>query len=255
MSHFCRLLNVIYTQNVRGIFESAKDEKGKPIPGERCYNKLEHLVTKMRRDNIDVYLIQETWDESDWIKEINGYTVLHHNNENKQSRTGVVIVLSPRFSAAWKQAGALDPLKTARGSTFDGRFIGVKLRFPKKDDYGKSIKGDEWDDLFLASVYHPYDETHDDFNVELDKLLDKVPTKCNIIIGADVNAHVGRRDSEELEDILGPFGPSKRNKKGCDLINTYQTNQLRILNTFFRSDSYTTHIYQTIKRGQKVCWT
>ena len=67
--------------------------------------------------------MQETWDENDWIKEReDGYTVLHHNNDNKQSRTGVAIILSPRYSKAWKTAGGLDPIQTPKGK-FEERFI------------------------------------------------------------------------------------------------------------------------------------
>ena len=85
--------STIYSQNVHGIFESSKDMNGDPIPGKRSYAKIDFIVKKMEKDSIDAYLLQETWDENDWIRERNdGYTVFHHNDNEKKSRTGVAIV-------------------------------------------------------------------------------------------------------------------------------------------------------------------
>ena len=77
----------------------------------------------MREEDIDTYLLQETWDGKYWVKEIHGYTIFHHNNTQKSSRTDITIVLSPCSIEAWKLAGGLDPLKTERGGLFEGRFI------------------------------------------------------------------------------------------------------------------------------------
>ena len=146
----------IYSQNVHGIFESKKDKWGKPIKGKRSYAKLEFLVNKMREDDIDTYLLQETWDEGDWVKDIHGYTIFHHNDIQKSSRTGVTIILSPRFSKAWKLAGGLDPLKTERGGLFKGRFIGITLKFPKTDLKGKALRGNGKNSpsISLSSLRH-----------------------------------------------------------------------------------------------------
>ena len=75
----------------------------------------------------------------------------------------------------------------------------------------------------------------------LDWLLDKFPDNNGIILVGDMNASVGRCDSEELSDVLGPFGLNKRNDKGRDLIETYQSNNLSIMNTFFNSSTFITH--------------
>ena len=86
--------------------------------------------------------------------------------------------------------------------------------------------------LFVASVYHPYDETYNDFNTQLDATLSKIESKFDIIMGGDMNAQVGiRQDGDEYNDVLGPFGLSHRNEKGRDLLQVYQSNNLRIMNT------------------------
>jgi hypothetical protein len=57
----------------------------------------------------------------------------------------------------------------------------------------------------------------------LDRLLaNNVPKNYELIIGADMNAQVGKCDCEEYDAILGPFGIETRNDKGRDLLQTYQ---------------------------------
>jgi hypothetical protein len=98
--------------------------------------------------------LQETWDETNWGPiEIEGYT----------SRTGVAIILSPRFTKALKDAGALDPIQTE-----------------------KTLKN-PWTKILLYSVYHPYDITSYDFNSVLDSILTKHKDH-EIIMGGDMNA-------------------------------------------------------------------
>jgi hypothetical protein len=82
----------IYSHNIHGIFESRKDKSGHRIRGKHSYK---FAVHKMRVEGIDAYLLQETWDETSWGPiEIDGYTVFHHNNNVKTSRTGVAIIIS-----------------------------------------------------------------------------------------------------------------------------------------------------------------
>ena len=57
-----------------------------------------------------------------------------------------------------------------------------------------------------------------------------------------MNAAIGMGDCEELNDVLGSYGIAKRNEKGRDLLQTYQSNNLRIMNTFFKSPTYVSHV-------------
>ena len=59
-------------------------------------------------------------------------------------------------------------------SPFAGRFIGVKLSFPKLDKWGRRKRG--YLKLFIAYIYHPVDETeHEEFNNTLISLLNSIP--------------------------------------------------------------------------------
>ena len=74
----------------------------------RKYVKREFLVQKMIKDGINIYLLQETWDEKDYAMDVgHGYIMFNHNTCIKKDRTGVGIIISPRLSRAWKEAGGI----------------------------------------------------------------------------------------------------------------------------------------------------
>jgi exonuclease III len=112
------------------------------------------------------------------------------------------------------------------------------------DKLGKQVsgkKGDKHLALTLASVYHPCTKTGTEdiyacFLDTLDTLLSKLPPNNKIIMGADINANIGRLDelqSSEFHSTLGPYGFTKRNSKGKGLLTVYLAHRLRVMNTFF----------------------
>ena len=88
--------------------------------------------------------------------------VIRHNREERIIGTkgiipgGVSIILSPTVVEAWRAAGSKPPIMTPMESFFVGRFIGVKLRYPRIDQCEKKVRGNIT--LFVASIYHPVDE-------------------------------------------------------------------------------------------------
>ena len=105
--------------------------------------------------------------------------------------------------------------------------------------------------IFLASVYHPcHDTPHEIFIETLNSLLQLVPKSSKIIIGADINAKVGKRDCEEFKAVLGPHGPAGRNTRGSNLLSLYLSHELRIENTFFDASNHTT--FTNVNDGDKT---
>ena len=76
-------------------------------------------------------------------------------------KRGVAIILSPNYAKAWKSAGGLEPITTAKGE-FEGRFTGLLLQFSciNNTDTGKIVKGKHLR-ILLASAYHPWSEDDD----------------------------------------------------------------------------------------------
>ena len=123
-------------------------------------------------------------------------------------------------------------------SPFVGRFIGVKLRFPRIDPYKKKIWGNNT--LFVALIYHPVDELeHTEFIDILSNIMCSVPKNANFMGGHDVNANLGII-SKMYGKTLGPWGIINQNMKGRILLVFFSNNQLKIANNFFRKSSYVT---------------
>ena len=144
--------------------------------------KMESMIDNMITNNIDAYLIQETWLTGDWEKEIRGYLVIHHNHEPKKEKKkgrekhGVAIILSPHFKQAYKRAGRPKPITTGQKGKHSGRFIGITLAFPDLDTNGKKVR--ENLKLFIASIYHPHEESqYRIFNDQVTSLLKGSPQK------------------------------------------------------------------------------
>jgi len=95
-------------------------------------------------------------------------------------------------------------------------------------------KGSKHLALTLASVYHQCTKTGADdiyarFLNTLDSLLSKLPADNKIIMGADVNANIGKFDvlqSSDFQSTLGLHGFSKRNPKGEGLLTIYIAHRL-----------------------------
>jgi exonuclease III len=202
----------------------------------------------MKTNSLDVYFVQETWLEGDTFDEvINEYHVFRHNGgKGNHNFRGVAIILSPRYHQGWKAAGARPPLTTDATGEFAGRYISINIILNSYDRMGKHVRGKKGSKhlaLTLASVYHPRTKTGADniyarFLNTLDTLLSKLPIDNDIIMGADVNANIGKSDvlqSSKFQSTLGPHGFSKCNQKGEGLLTIYLAHCLRVMNTFFES--------------------
>jgi hypothetical protein len=230
----------IYSQNVHGLWYRAQDPKRRIIPNcERDTTKLEHLVHQMRVDNIDAWLVQETWlEDDDYDTIIGGYHLFQNNSPVGSTGhchlfRGVAIILSPRFYLAWKAAGSQPLITMDPAGKFAGWFLGLNLKFDLQDSRGRQVKGKSLN-LLLASVYHLcHDVPHEAFIEHLQSILYRVPPNAQLIIRANVNAKLGHRNSDELAAVLGPHGPPRCNIRGSNLLALYLSHNLCVENTFF----------------------
>jgi hypothetical protein len=89
---------IIYSQNIQG----GKD----PL-------KLEYITETMKERGIDIYLLQETWLEGNFTRDIGeGCLLIHHGLEEatcNRGTGGVGIILSKRAKEAWNKAGNPPP--------------------------------------------------------------------------------------------------------------------------------------------------
>ena len=61
----------------------------------------------------------------------------------------------------------------------------------------------------------------------------EVPHSEGVLLGGDLNGHVGT-DRSGFEDVMGGFGFGERNGEGEDILEFCQSQRLRIINTVFQ---------------------
>ena len=145
----CPAIGIVYTQNVQGL--TGKDKGLESL--------VDPIVDLMIRHNIMFYCIQETWNLGSCSTLVRRHMVLRHNLYKSTIGTkgripgGVVIILSPTAVEAWRAERSKPPITTPLDSSFVGRFIGMKLRYPRINQYKKKVRVNLT--LSVASIYHP----------------------------------------------------------------------------------------------------
>ena len=157
---------------------------------------MDTIVDLMVDKYILTYCVQETWIIRNVNTVVRNHIIFSHNREEREVGTrgrvpgGVDIILSPEAVTAWRAAGAKPPIATPLQSKFVGRFLGLKLQFPRFDRFDRRSQGEL--KLFIALIYDPVDtKYHKEFNDTLSMLLNLVPKTSNFIGGHDVNSNLG----------------------------------------------------------------
>ena len=72
-----------------------------------------------------------------------------------------------------------------------------------------------------------------DFWQDLDGLMESVLKQERIVLGVDLNGHVGEGNIGN-EEILGRYGAGTRNKEGSMVVDFAKRMDLAIFNTYFK---------------------
>jgi hypothetical protein len=112
-------ISKVFTQNIHGLWCRPQNQDGTVIANsEQDMTKLKYLIHRMRSDDIDAWLVQETWlEDKDFNTNIGGYHMFHTNSPVGSTGCnhlfcGIAIILSPRYFLAWKAAGSPRPYTT-----------------------------------------------------------------------------------------------------------------------------------------------
>ena len=91
--------------------------------------------------------------------------------------------------------------------------------------------------LNIVSTYAPQInnsmEDKNDFWEYLDGLIESISKEERIVLGADLNGHVGEGNIED-EEIMGRYGAGTRNKEGSMVVDFGKRMDLVIVYTYFK---------------------
>jgi hypothetical protein len=234
----------VYYQNVRGL----RDEE-----------KLEFLTRFMDEKKIDAFILTETHLEGDFQKTLpRKQLFIHHGPENQPrqgAKGGVGKILSPVLANHWKKIKNKNKLLLG-GLSIGGttRFMSITIKLEKLAKTSKNKVKCKSHNLALVSYYAPHsgypEEEIERATLEFSEFLSKVPANnTTVIIGADLNASIGTRISEDpvpskekdddselqgdtIKELLGPHGNPHRNENGEKILNLMREHDLRAASTF-----------------------
>ena len=169
------------------------------------------LADMMEQRNVDILCLQETKWKGSKARNIGGGCKLFYNGaDGRKNGIGIVV----------REELAESVLEVKRVSD---RLMTMKLE----------VKGSI---LNIASAYAPQDnnsmEEKNDFWEDLDGLIESISKEKRIVLGGDLNGHVGEGNIGD-EEIMGRYGARTRNKEGSMVVDFGKRMDLAIVNTYF----------------------
>ena len=170
------------------------------------------LADMMQRRKVDILCVQETrWKGSKARNIGGGYKLYYHGVDGK--RNGVGIVLREELTES--------VLEVKRVSD---RVMGIRLGI------GGVI-------LNVLCAYAPQvgceQEEKERFWQDMDELLDGVPRVDKVVLGADLNGHVGEGNRGD-EEMMGRYGYGLRNEEGQRVVDFAKSAELAVVNTYYK---------------------
>ena len=170
------------------------------------------LADMMERRKVDILCVQETKWKGSKAKCIGGgFKLFYHGTDGRKNGVGVIL----------KEQYAKSVLEVKRVSD---RVMSVKLEM-------------EGVIMNVVSAYAPQvgcemDEK-EEFWSELDEVVERVPGGERLMIGADLNGHVGEGNGGD-EEVMGRYGVKERNAEGQMIVDFAKRMDMAVVNTYFR---------------------
>ncbi|XP_019721309.1 uncharacterized protein LOC109513350 [Hippocampus comes] len=170
------------------------------------------LADMMERRRVDILCVQETrWRGSKARNIGGGYKLFYHGVDGKRDGVGVII----------KEKYARHVVEVKRESD---RLMCVKVE----------IEGVM---MNVVSGYAPQVgcelEEKEKFWNEMDRVTESIPRGERVVIGADLNGHVGEGNRGD-EEVMGKFGLRDRNLEGQAVVDFAKRMEMAVVNTYFQ---------------------
>ena len=96
-------------------------------------------------------------------------------------------------------------------------------------------------------------EEKNDFWEDLDRLIESFSKEKMIVLGADLNGHVGEGNIGD-EEIMGRYGAGTRNKEGTMVVDFAKRMNLAIVNTYFKKKDEHRMTFKSGGKSTKVVY-
>ncbi|XP_043687728.1 uncharacterized protein LOC122638941 [Telopea speciosissima] len=169
------------------------------------------LIDAMRRRRINVACIQETRWKGHKAKALDDFKLWYLGDES--GRGGVGIVVDKDLKNEVVDVKRLGDRIISIKLVLDNEVINIARAYAPQAGLDESVKIQFWE--------------------HMDGLVQGFGSGDKIIIGGDLNGHVGR-DHRGFEEVHGGYGVGERNEEGISVLDFAIAFDLCITNTFFK---------------------
>ncbi|KAK4307252.1 hypothetical protein Pmani_020965 [Petrolisthes manimaculis] len=94
-------------------------------------------------------------------------------------------------------------------------------------------------------------EDKEEFWSEVEEVYRSVPREERVVIGADLNGHVGEGNGGE-EEVMGKYGVGERNAEGQMVVDFSKRTEMAVVNTYFKKKEGHRITYKSGGRSTQV---
>ncbi|KAI5615411.1 hypothetical protein C0J50_10766 [Silurus asotus] len=170
------------------------------------------IADMMERRKVDMLCVQETkWKGSKARNIGGGFKLFYHGVDGK--RNGVGVILKEEYSKSVVEVKRVSDRVMIVKVEVEGMMINVISAYAPQVGCEMEEKGRFWS--------------------ELDDVVDGVPRKERLVIGADFNGHVGEGNRGD-EEVMGRYGFKERNVEGQMVVDFAKRMEMAVVNTYFK---------------------
>ena len=168
------------------------------------------LADMMERRNVDILCLQETKWKGSKARNIGGGCKIFYNGADGR-KNGIGIVLREELAESVQEVKRTSDRLMAMKLEVNGSILNIVSAYHLQVNNSMEEKNDFWEDL--------------------DGLIESISKEERIILGADLNGHVGEGNIGD-EEIMRRYGAGTRNKEGSVVVDFGKRMNLAIVNTY-----------------------
>ena len=150
------------------------------------------LEDMMERRNVDILCLQETKWKGSKARNIGGGCKIFYNGADGR-KNGIGIVLRKKLAERVLEVKRVSDRLMAMKLEVNGSILNIVSTYAPQVNNSMEEKNDFWEDL--------------------DELIERISKEEKIVLGADLNGHVGEGNIGD-EEIMGRYVAGTRNKEG-----------------------------------------
>ena len=184
----------------------------------------------MERRNVDILCLQETKWKGSKARNIGGGFKLFYNGADGR-RNGIRIWVREKMGESVLEVKRVSDRLMAMKREVNGSILNIESAYALQVKNSIVEKNDFWKNL--------------------DGLIESISKQERIVLGADLNGHMGEGNIGD-EEIMGRYGAEKRNRERSMVMDFAKRMDLAIVNTYFKKKDERRVTYKSGGKSNQV---